>query len=342
MFLPYLHHVADRRDLSADQAYEAMLIILNGEATAAQIAAFLMALRMKGETADELLGFARAMREKSQRVEVEGPLLDTCGTGGDGGGTFNVSTIAAFVAAGAGARVAKHGNRSISSQCGSADLLEALGINASLTPTRISDCIRVHGIGFMLAPLMHPAMKHAHSARVELKLRTAFNLLGPLTNPAGASRQLIGAPSERAAELMAHALAGLEMERAFVAHGSDGMDEITTTGPTTVFEIRGPEVRRKTWTPSDFGVSQARAQDLAGGDLNTNREIACAVLRGGNGAQREIVLVNAAAALMAAGIASGPGDGMRLAAQSIDSGAAWAKVEALRSFSTAEARCGAS
>jgi len=332
MFLPFLHSVADSKHLSAAEAYEAMMAILEGHATSAQIAAFLVALRMKGETSDELLGFARAMRDKSERVEVEGPLLDTCGTGGDGGGTFNISTVAAFVAAGAGARVAKHGNRSISSGCGSADVLETLGIEVTMAPERIAQSIREHGIGFMFAPLMHPAMKHAHSARVELKMRTAFNLLGPLTNPARAPRQLIGAPSERAASLMAQALAGLEMERVFVVHGADGMDEVSTTGPTTVFEVEGADVRQHTWTPDDFGVERSTLEQLAGGDRHRNCAIACSVLQGGDGAHRDIVLVNAAAALMAAGIAVDARDGMRIAAEAIDSGAAWGKVEALRGF----------
>jgi len=335
MLLPFLHKVAERRDLSAGESQEAMLAILGGEISTAQIAAFLVALRMKGETADELLGFARAMRDKAQRVEVEGPLLDTCGTGGDGASTFNISTVAAFVVAGAGVRVAKHGNRSTtaSSKCGSADILEALGIAAALTPERVAASIREHGIGFLFAPLMHPAMKHAHPARLELKMRTIFNLLGPLTNPAGATRQLIGAPSEHAAGLMAQALAGLGPERAFVVHGSDGLDEVTTTGPTTVFDVRGDAICRHTWTPADFGVREARAEELKGGDCRVNCGITCAVLQGEPGARRDIVLVNAAAALVAAGHVADLREGVRLAAESIDSGAAWSKVEALRRFS---------
>ena len=338
MLLPFLHKVAERGDLTADEARQAMLAILAGDISTAQIAAFLVALRMKGETAAELLGFARAMREKAQRVEIDGPLLDTCGTGGDGAGTFNISTIAAFVVAGAGARVAKHGNRSttLGSRCGSADILEALGIAVALPPDRAAQSIRDHGIGFLFAPLMHPAMKHAHPARLELKMRTIFNLLGPLTNPAGATRQLIGAPSEQAAALMAQALAGLEPERAFVVHGSDGLDEITTTGPTTVYEIRGAAVTRHTWSPADFDVQTARTHDLKGGDCHANCRIACNVLDGHPGPHRDIVLVNAAAALLAAGQAADLREGMRLAAQSIDSRAAWSKVEALRNFSAAE------
>ena len=335
MFLSFLHKVADRRDLNPGEAYDAMIGILSGAVSTPQIAAFLVALRMKGETSGELLGFARAMREKSQRVVAEPPLLDTCGTGGDGASTFNISTVAAFVVAGAGVRVAKHGNRStnIASQCGSADILEELGIDAALTPERAGQAIREHGMGFLFAPLMHPAVKHAQPARVELKMRTVFNLLGPLTNPAGATRQLIGAPSERAAQLMAEALAGLGPERAFVVHGSDGLDEVTTTGPTTVFEVCGDRVHRHTWMPADFGVERSSAGDLKGGDRHVNCRIACAILQGTKGPQRDIVLVNAAAALLAAGHARELKDGVRAAAASIDSGAAWSRVEALRRFS---------
>jgi anthranilate phosphoribosyltransferase len=335
MLLPYLHLVAARDNLTADDARLAMLAILNGDATTPQIAAFLVALRMKGETPDEVLGFARAMREKSERVEIDAgiePLLDTCGTGGDGGSTFNISTIAAFVAAGAGVRVAKHGNRSLSSLCGSADLLEEFGIDIACSTQDIARAIREVGIAFLFAPMLHPAMKHAQPARLELKMRTVFNLLGPLTNPAGATRQLIGAPSESAAELMANALAGLEPQRVFIVHGSDGLDEVTTTGPTTVFEVSGQTVSRFTWTPADFGVSQANRADLAGGDRTLNRQIAESVLKGEPGVRRDIVLVNAAAALMAAGVAANPKDAMRQAAASVDSKSAWSKVEQLIEF----------
>jgi|SRR5579872_2557758 len=335
MLLPFLHRVSDRHDLAPDEAREAMLAILSGDTSPAQIAAFLVALRMKGETAGELLGFARAMREKSERVIVEPPLLDTCGTGGDGGGTFNISTVAAFVVAGAGVRVAKHGNRSTTagSQCGSAEVLETLGISIAMAPQRAAEAIREIGIGFLFAPLMHPAMKHAHPARVELKMRTAFNLLGPLTNPAGATRQLIGAPSEHAASLMAQALTGLGAERAFVVHGSDGLDEVTTTGPTTVFDVHGGNVTRLTWNPSDFGIPQATREALRGGDRHANCQIVGEVLSGAKGPRRDIVLANAAAALIAAGKTADFRDAVQLAENAIDSGAAWAKVEALKRFS---------
>jgi len=336
MLLPYLHRVAARENLSSDDARQAMLDILSGEATTPQIAAFLIGLRTKGETSDELLGFALAMREKAARVDAgPEPLLDTCGTGGDGGHTFNISTLAAFVVAGAGVRVAKHGNRSLSSACGSADILEALGINILITPEQVGRSIRELGIGFLFAPLFHPAIKHAQPARLELKMRTVFNLLGPLTNPAGATRQLIGAPSVPAAELMAQALVGLNPERAFVVHGSDGLDEVTTTGSTSVCEVTRRGVRRFEWNPSDFGVQPAGASDLAGGDRSVNCAIAAAILGGGRGAPRDIVLVNAAAALLAAGVAADLREAMQRASESIDSGQAWEKVQRLRVFTSA-------
>jgi anthranilate phosphoribosyltransferase len=335
MLLPFLHKIASSEDLSAAEAHAAMLAILDGAATTPQISAFLMGLRMKGETSDELLGFARAMREKTIRIDAcvaPEPLLDTCGTGGGTGSTFNISTVAAFVVAGAGARVAKHGNRSFSSACGSADILEKLGVEVSQAPERVAQAIREIGIGFLFAPLLHPAMKHAQPARVELKMRTVFNLLGPLTNPAGATRQIIGAPSAHTAELLARALAGLGPERAFVVHGSDGLDEITTTGTTLVFEITGSDVHSFHWTPADFGVRQADIGELRGGDRARNSEIAMAVLQGEVGAQRDIVLVNSAAALVVSGIADSPLDAMERAAHSIDSGAAWTKLRQLIEF----------
>jgi anthranilate phosphoribosyltransferase len=342
MLQPFLHKTAARESLSAAEAHDAMLVILNGQATTPQISSFLVGLRAKGETAEELLGFARAMREKSSTIDVgldSEPLLDTCGTGGDGGRTFNISTVAAFVVAGAGVRVAKHGNRSFSSQCGSADILEQLGVQVSLAPERAAQAIREIGVGFLFAPLLHPAMRHAQPARAELKLRTVFNLLGPLTNPAGATRQLIGAPSASAAQLMANALAGLGPERAFIVHGSDGLDEVTTTGPTLVFEVfrdqshAGALVRSFTWTPADFGVPLATSEALRGGDRACNAAIATAILQGKSGAHREIVLVNSAAALVAAGAAADLREAIQRAAQSIDSGAAWTKLQQLAAFS---------
>jgi anthranilate phosphoribosyltransferase len=333
--LPYLERIVLMGDLSAEDAREAMRRILGGQVSQTQIAAFLIALRMKGETAEEVVGFARAMREMAAPVDCGAggdPLLDTCGAGGDGAGTFNISTIAAFVAAGAGVRVAKHGNRSISSRCGSADLLERLGIDIAQPPAEAGRAIREIGIGFLYAPAVHSAARHAHPVRVELKLRTVFNLLGPLTNPAGAAAQLAGAPSEHAGELISGALAQLGLSRGFVVHGSDGLDEITTTGPTLVFSIAGGRVERCTLTPADFGVPVAHAEDLKGGDPSRNAEIAREIFAGRRGPQRDIVLVNSSAALVAAGKAADFGEGMKLAAQSIDSGAAQGKVEALAKF----------
>jgi len=312
-----------------------MQAILAGEVSSVQIASFLTALRMKGETVEELVGFARAMREVAVRVDVGlagEPLLDTCGTGGDGQGTFNISTIAAFVVAGAGVRVAKHGNRSISSQGGSADLLESLGIAVVLAPEKVAQAIREIGIGFLFAPAIHTATRHAHPVRIELKMRTVFNLLGPLTNPAGATAQLVGAPSEHAAELMAGALAELGLERGFVVHGSDGLDEITTTGTTTAFEIREGRVERRTLSPEDFGVERGDGAALRGLGKEGNAAIARTVLGGAAGAQRDIVLVNASAALVAAGKTADFGEGMKIARESIDSGIAWRKVEELARF----------
>lgn len=335
--IPFLHRAAAGQSLTCDEALEAMQIILRGEATPAQIAGLLVALRMKGETVEELVGFARAMRRMAAPVDpgLKGePLLDTCGTGGDASGTFNVSTVAAFVVAGAGARVAKHGNRSISSRCGSADVLEALGIRVALPPEASARAIREVGIGFLFAPAIHTAMKHAQPVRVELKMRTVFNLLGPLTNPAGATAQLVGAPSAEAAALIAGALAALGLERGFVVHGSDGMDEITTTGPTLVFEVRNGVVERSTVTPEDFGVRTAEADELRGGESARNAAIAREILQGARGPRRDIVLVNAAASLVACGKASGFRQGMETAAAAIDSGAAWGKVEQLARFTS--------
>jgi anthranilate phosphoribosyltransferase len=330
--LPFLHRVAGRGDLTAADAQAAMGIILAGEASPAQIAAFLVALRMKGESVSELAGFARAMRQTARVVNAAGPLIDTCGTGGDGCGTFNISTVAAFVIAGAGVRVAKHGNRSISGGPGSADLMESLGVTISHDTEQMARAIEEVGIAFLFAPAIHTAMKHAQAVRVDLKMRTVFNLLGPLTNPAGATAQLVGAPSETAAELMAGALAELGLARGFVVHGSDGLDEITTTGSTLAFEIRAGHVERRVLEPESFGVRTANPADLKGGDAAENRDIARAILSGAKGPHRDIVLVNASAALVAAGRAVDFLDGVKLAAQSIDSGAAIAKVEQLAKF----------
>ncbi len=314
----------------------AMAVILAGEASTAQIAAFATALRMKGETADELRGLALAMRESGVRVDhgVTGePVLDTCGTGGDNQGTLNVSTVVAFVVAGAGVKVAKHGNRSMSSLCGSADLLEAFGARLLMRPEDMGRAIREIGFGFLFAPALHPAMRHAQPARAELKTRTAFNLLGPLTNPAGATCQLVGAPSVVAAELMAVTLSALGLHNGFVVHGADGLDEFSTTGQGDVFAIAGGAIDHQRLGPGDFGLRQATIEELRGGDIETNKAIALAVLKGIKGAHRDIVLANAALGLMAAGKARDPIEGVRLAAESIDTGSAIGKLNSFVEFS---------
>ncbi|MBZ5634734.1 MAG: anthranilate phosphoribosyltransferase [Acidobacteriia bacterium] len=330
--LPYLHRVAAGSDLSAEEAHQAMGVLLEGRAGEAEIAGFLIALKMKGETAAELAGFARAMRDRMIVVDA-GRLnvIDTCGTGGDGLGTFNISTAVAIVMAGAGAHVAKHGNRSISSSSGSADVLEALGVRVTdVTPEETARSIREIGIGFLFAPAMHPAMKHAQAVRRALKTRTVFNLLGPLVNPARAQAQLIGAPSPEAAKLMADALAMLGTRRAFVVHGRDGLDEITTTAATDVYEVTAEGVQKHVWKPSEFGVETAQPDSLKGGDSSCNAQIIQEILLGSGGPRRDVVLVNAAAGLLVAGLAADLRSGMELAARSIDSGAAIAKLELLK------------
>lgn len=338
--LTYLHKVLDRESLSAAEAAEAMTEILEGRATTAQIAAFLAALRVKGETAEELLGLAQAMRDHSVRVDhgiTDRPVLDTCGTGGDHRGTFNISTAAAFVAAACGVAVAKHGNRSMSSRCGSADVLEALGAKLLADPALIARSIRETGIGFLFAPALHPAMKHAQPARAELKTRTVMNLLGPLTNPARATAQLAGAPSLRAAELMAVTLASLGLERGCVAHGEDGLDEVSTTGPTHLLCILHGAIEHTVVRPEDFGVPRARLEDLAGGDAAENARIVQEVLAGEKGPRRDVVLVNAAVALRAAGAAADYREAMARAAEAIDSGAAAACLRRFVDFTRSAA-----
>ena len=314
--------VNEARSLNEQEAEEAMSLILKGEATAVEISALVTALRVRGETVDEITGFARAMRAAAETVDVEGPLLDTCGTGGNRFTAFNVSTSAAFVIAGAGVRVAKHGNRAVSSQCGSFDVLEALGVKTD----RPADAIREYGIGFLHAPAFHPAMRHAQPVRLELKMRTVFNMLGPLANPARANAQVVGTFSVLAAEKLALALARLGLERGFVFHGHDGMGEVTTTASTTVFAIAGGHVTESIYEPEDFGVARARKEDLSGGNAAQNADIVREVLAGVAGPKRDIILVNAAMGLVAAGAAGDVRDGMRLAAEAVDSGRAQGKL----------------
>jgi anthranilate phosphoribosyltransferase len=328
--VPFLHRATAGSDLTADEAHQAMSALLEGTAAESLIAAFLVALKMKGETAAELSGFARAMRERMIVVDAGPNVIDTCGTGGDASGTFNISTAAALVMAGAGARVAKHGNRSLSSQTGSADVLEALGVRIAMTPEEAARAVREIGIGFLFAPALHPAMKHAQPVRRELKMRTVFNLLGPLANPARAQRQLIGAPSPEAAHLMAGALAKLGTERAFVVHGHDGLDEVSTTGPTDVWEVSGSRVEKHLWTPADFGMKRASLDALQGGDVARNSHIIRAILSGEPGAARDIVVVNAAVGLLLADLATDLKTGVALASEAIDSKAGSGKLADLQ------------
>ncbi len=313
--------------------------ILQGDSTPVLIASLLTALRMKGETVAEVTGFARAMRAASALVRPastpSSALVDTCGTGGDGGGTFNVSTAAALVVAGADVSVAKHGNRSISSKCGSADVLEALGVRVDLNASKVADSIDQVGIGFLFAMNMHPAMRFAGPVRRDLGMRTVFNMLGPLTNPASAGIQVMGVFERGLVSLAAEALAGLGTQRALVVHGSDGLDEITLTGPTHVAEVCDGAVTLGTLKPADFGVAEASAAALAGADADTNAAIIRAILAGKQGPERDIVLVNAGAVLHVAGRAASWRDGADLAACAIDSGAAAAKLARLAEFTQA-------
>ncbi len=307
-----------------------MNLLLAGAVEDSVIAGFLVALRMKGETAVELAGFARALREHMVAIDAGEDVIDIVGTGGDGAGTFNISTVAAMVLAGSGARVAKHGNRAISGKVGSADVLEALGIRIAMTPQEAARAVREIGLGFLFAPHLHPAMKSVQPVRRALKMRTVFNLLGPLANPARARVQVIGAPSPEFARIMAEALAELGTRRSYVVHGMDGLDEITTTTSSDVYEVRTGHLQKHVWTPADFGIPPATLDALAGGDAAENARITVEILKGVKGAKRNIVLINAAAALMAAGIAVTPREGVKKAAEAIDSGRALAVLHKLQ------------
>ncbi len=320
--------VNEGRSLSEEEAAAVMEEIMSGEATPAQLAAFLVALRLKGETVEEIAGMARVMRAKALRVPFEGaPLLDTCGTGGDRMGTFNVSTAAAFVAAGAGAAVAKHGNRAMTSHCGSADVLEALGAKIDLPPEGVAHCLREVGVGFMFAPVFHPAMRFAAGPRREIGVRTVFNILGPLTNPAGASAQVLGVADAAIGEKMIQVLGRLGCRHALVVHGEDGLDEMSLGGPTLVYELEGGDIRSYRVTPEEAGLPQASGQAVKGGSPEENAAAMRAVFGGEAGALRDIVLLNSAAALVAADKAATLAEGVSLAAEAIDSGAAGEKLE---------------
>jgi anthranilate phosphoribosyltransferase len=322
------------RDLTAAEAEAVMGAIMAGEATAAQIAGWLVALRMKGETVDEIAGFARAMRERANRVPTDArPLVDVCGTGGDARGTFNISTTVAFVVAGAGISVAKHGNRSVSSRCGSADVLEALGVGLDLSPDDVGRCVDEVGIGFLYAPRLHPAMKHAIGPRREMGIRTVFNLLGPLTNPAEANVQLLGVFDPSLTEPLAEVLGALGVEAGVVVHGGGGLDELSTIGPSRVSRWADGTVETTTVDATALGLATARLADLAGGDAVENARTLRDVLEGQPGPRRDIVLLNAAAALVAAERAGDLHEGITVASEAIDSGAAHERLDALVSLS---------
>jgi anthranilate phosphoribosyltransferase len=314
-------------DLSRPQAHAAMTEIMSGEATEAQIASFIVALRAKGETAEEMTGLVDAMYEAALTVEIGEPVVDVVGTGGDQAGTFNISTTAAFVVAGAGAKVAKHGNRAASSKTGSADLLEALGFDLEAPPEATVQMISETGFGFFFAPRYHPAMRFAGPVRQQLGVRTVFNFLGPLCNPAGAELMSVGTSDPRMASLMIEVLKNRGASSAFVFYGEDGLDELTTTGPSYIYRLRDDEITHAEWTPEDFGVARAGIEDLRGGDAADNLAITRSVLGGEAGPKRDIVLVNAAPGIVAAGLAEGFVEAMVLAAQSVDSGAAIAVME---------------
>ncbi len=325
--------VVEGQSLSADQAAAAMDEIMSGDATPAQFGAFVTALRIKGETVDEIAGMARVMREKSLHVETTGRVVDTCGTGGDSSGSFNISTTAAFVVAAAGEKVAKHGNRSMSGSTGSADVLEALGVKIDLAPESVVRCLDEVGFGFMFAQAFHPSMRFAAAPRREIGIRTVFNILGPLTNPANASRQLIGVADPSIAERMARVLGQLGSEKALVAHGSDGMDELTITGPSSVWQLEDGEVSTFEVSPEELGLRVSNADSIRAESPEDSARIARSVLAGDAGAARDVVLMNAAAALVAAGRSDTLAAGVRLAARSIDSGEAESRLNALAELS---------
>ena len=326
--------VVEGKDLTEAQAMQVMTEIMEGAATPAQVAAFLVGLRVKGESVAEITGCARVMRDKATfiRTPADSTPVDTAGTGGDGMGTFNISTASAFVAAGAGVVMAKHGNRAASSQCGSADVLEALGVDVSLEPAGVEAAIAEAGIGFLFAPALHGAMRHAIGPRRDIGVRTIFNILGPLTNPAHARHQLVGVYDSKLTPVLATVLNNLGAERVFVVHGSDGLDEVTTTGATTVSELRDGRVHTYKVHPEDFGLVRARPTDLQGGDAAYNAGLVKRILGGEASPQRDIVLLNAAAAIAASTADQGIADCLPRARESLESGRALAKLEQLREF----------
>jgi len=335
MITDFIQKMIERVDLTEAEARQAMEEIMSGQSTDAQIAGFLTALRMKGETSQELVGFAGVMREKAEPLwdgEVL-RVLDTAGTGGDRLGTFNISTAAAFVAAAAGVRVAKHGNRSATSRCGSADVMEALGLDIQMPVERLRRAIKDTRIGFLFAQRFHTSMKHVMAARMQLKVRTVFNILGPLANPAGARFQVVGVSAPEIMELMANALNGLNTDHAFVVHGANGMDEVSISSRTHVVEMRRGEMRQFVISPEDFGMTSARIETILGGDALENARIIESVFGGEPGPRRDVVLLNSAPAIVAGGAAKTWKEGLQLAAEAIDSGTALKKLKELREFS---------
>jgi anthranilate phosphoribosyltransferase len=330
MFTGLIDKLQRRVDLTVDEAAAAMDTIMDGQAQPSQMAGFLIGLAMKGERPAEIVGLARTMRARAVKLSRPyDPVFDTCGTGGDGAHTFNVSTVAALVLAACGVRVAKHGNRSASSRCGSADLFETLGVNIAATPDIAERCLEEAGIAFLFAQTFHPSMKHAAQTRRDLGVRTAFNLLGPLTNPAGAQRQLVGVARPELTELVARSLAQLGAERAWVVHGADGLDEISTTGYTKVSECRDGAVNTFYLHPGDVGLGKTSPTTLTGGDPGRNAEIARSVLGGTQGPARDIVLLNAGASLLIAGRAATIPAGIQMAREAIDTGRAAGALEQL-------------
>lgn len=338
-----INKLVNKNDLTENEAADVMAEIMSGQATDAQISAFIVALRMKGETIDEITGCAKIMRrfathiKVTSRLEVEGQtdncpeetIIDTCGTGGDGTQSFNVSTAAAIVISACGLRVAKHGNRCVSSSCGSADVLEALGVNINVTPEKVEECIKNAGIGFLFAPSLHGAMKYAIGPRKQIGIRTIFNILGPLTNPANATSQVLGVYSESLIETMAHVLKNLGSRKAWVVHGKDGMDEISITAETRVAELNKGQVRTFSISPEDFGIKRASLADIKGGDFKENARIIKEIFEGRKDPKRDIVLLNAAAGLVAGEKAPNIKKGIAFAAEAIDSGKAKQKLEML-------------
>jgi len=334
-FKALIGKVATGASLTRDEAASAFAVMMSGEATPSQMGGLLMALRVRGETVDEITGAVTTMRAKMLKVEAPSNAIDVVGTGGDASGSYNISTCAAFIVAGAGIPVAKHGNRALSSRAGAADVLSALGVRIEVGPDVIARCIREAGIGFMFAPAHHPAMKHVAPTRVELATRTIFNLLGPLSNPAGVRRQMVGVFSRQWTEPLAHVLKNLGCERAYVVHGSDGLDEITTAGPTSVATLENGQVKSFEIAPEDVGLPKAKPESLRGGDAEANAAALLSVLKGTKGPFRDVAVFNAAAALVVAGRAENLKDGVAVATKSLDSGEAEGRLDRLVHVSNA-------